>query len=349
MTPRVLLPLCLLLGACAVAPAAEGEGSTQSLIVNGKPSTSTQDATVLLTIGTDGAFCTGALIAPNLVLTARHCVQQVDDAGECAPYTTRIAPSTITVALGAAPTAETIAARGKATFVDSGSDMCGHDVALLQLDRAIEGAKLAPVRLDKVKAGERTTAVGYGDNGFGTPTNGRYQRTSLKIDAVGPISHTYTTKSNEEIRFTVHAGELATGESTCFGDSGGPLFDADGNVIGLTSRGLDEKCVDRPSIFSDTASHAKLITGAAKTAGAELTIAEGSGEPGDETSDPAADDETGDDTGARSNGKKTGSGAAAQANAGCAMSGPARDSGNAVLLAVIALVLVAARRHRSTP
>jgi MYXO-CTERM domain-containing protein len=346
MGPRALLPLCLLLAACTAAPA-EGEGATQALIVNGKPSTSSQDATVLLTLGTGGGFCTGALIAPNLVLTARHCVQEVDPSAECSPFTTRLVASTITVSLGAAAGAGAVAARGKQTFVDQGTDICSHDLALIELDREVAGAKIATLRLDRVKAGEKSTAVGYGDDGSGTPTNGRYQRTSLEIDAVGPASHTYTTKENEKIAFTVHAGEIATGESTCFGDSGGPLFDAEGNVIGVTSRGLDEKCVDRPSIFSDTASHAKLIEAAAKAAGQELSIASAADDSAADTS--SADDEANDEaaTPHPKSKAKSGSTATPQANAGCSLAAPGREMHGAELFALVALAALAARRRRS--
>ena len=146
MDARALVPICLLLGACAAKTGdLGGEGSSSSRIVNGTPSTSAQDATVYIAIGTQGQFCTGALVAPNLVLTARHCVQNTDDkAGvECTPYTDRIAAGTLTISLGANASASAVAATGKQTFVDSGTDLCSHDIALILLDRNVSGAKVA--------------------------------------------------------------------------------------------------------------------------------------------------------------------------------------------------------------
>ena len=359
MSPRALLPLWLLLGGCAAA--APGEGSTEaeappvgqarSAIVNGAPSTASQDSAVLIAIGTGGQFCTGALIAPNLVLTARHCVQGTDETTECGAYTTRTDPSTMGIAVGVGASATTIAAHGKKTFVDSGTSMCSHDVALILLDQDIPNASIAAVRLSKVKAGETTTTVGYGDNGFGTPTATRYQRASLKIDAVGPTSQTYTTKDNKAIAFTVHAGEISTGESTCFGDSGGPLFDAQGSIIGMTSRGLDGECIDRPSIFTDTASHADLIAQAATEAGHPLDVSAAQADTS--TGDPSstADDTAAPTTTTKSKGKSAYT-LEPQSNAGCSMarSYPSQGGGDArmwLIFGAIGVTVIALRGRRS--
>jgi secreted trypsin-like serine protease len=364
MSPRgLLVPWCLLLlgGCAAAAPGtgtdAEHEGETHSAIVNGSPSPAAQDAAVLITIGADGQYCSGALIAPNLVLTARHCVQGTDETtGECGAYTTRFTAATLGISVGGGASSATIVARGKKTYVDQGTTMCSHDIALILLDNDVPDATVARVRLSKAKGGEIVTAVGYGDNGFGTPSATRYQRASLKIDAVGPASQTYTTKDRKDIAFTVHPGEIATGESTCFGDSGGPLFDAQDHIIGMTSRGLDGECIDRPSIFSDTASHADLIAQAATEAGHPLPAS--ATQTGDDTS--AGDASAGDTgepaaTATTTKGKgKSGYTLQPQANAGCALS-PSHDashdgaSSNAPCFSLIALATLAMRRRRSEP
>jgi hypothetical protein len=212
-------------------------------IVGGGPSPSSQDATVLLRIG-EMSTCTGTLVASNLVLTARHCIE----AGE-----------TIEVATGAGAREAEPIANGRKIFVpDGGND--GDDIAIVALDRRIEDITPAVVRTTKPEIGERAVAVGYGEDGDGDVPGVRQQRRSIRIDALGPATVDYETSAGDAIRVDVADKMIATGESTCFGDSGGPLFDAEGAVIGVTSSGVDDECRDRPSLFVGTYAFAGLLT-----------------------------------------------------------------------------------------
>jgi hypothetical protein len=152
--------------------------------------------------------------------------------------------------------------------LDDGNDIiCSHDVALLLLDRDVSGAVVATIRSSPPVVGERTTAVGFGLLGDGQLPAMRQQRGDVEVLSVGATPFDYKRKDGSLMHVGGQPGELVTGEVTCNGDSGGPLFDAKGRVIGVTSRGLTEECNDAPSIFSDVASHVDLIERALAAAG----------------------------------------------------------------------------------
>jgi len=225
-----LLHTTLLLGglittACTPESEAPRVGTAQSAIISGTVSTTAQDAVVLLaTFEPELHICTGTLVAPNLVLTARHCTSQVDDSSVACPvqnnkgvFGADLDMTKIFVYAGVnAPTGvinRTAAqAKGKSLVVDTKqTTMCGGDIALIVLDRPITDKPVAKIRFgSNAKAGETLNIVGYGTTQTGNFSDQRMTR-AVPVKSVGPVAST-------EGR-TLSAGEFTLGEGDCRGDT----------------------------------------------------------------------------------------------------------------------------------
>ena len=201
---------------------------TSDAIVHGAADRGRHPGVVALVIhGTDGThLCSGALIAPDVVLTARHCVSVLaSDAIDCPASGPQVganrAPSSIEIVTDDVVDGATSAAVGVEIVTPPGDTLCGQDLALVRLDRAIAGIEPLSVDRDpKPLDGERITAIGYGLN-RNEPGKAGIRRFR---------SHVRVTSSSDT--------EFEVGESTCQGDSGGPAIDeTDGTIVGVVSRG----------------------------------------------------------------------------------------------------------------
>lgn len=241
---------CLAAAACTVAPTrTELTQVTSAPVIKGVNSDASEDAVVLLVM-TDGGFgaCSGTLLAPNLVLTARHCVSVTADKafacdadGNLLGGGTQVGadhpPAKIAVYVGTqrpnfqAGTA-VANARGTKIFHDGAKTLCNHDLALVLLDTSIEGALIAPLRMDTPPVDkEEFTAIGWGVTDLDPYPDIRQQRTGIKIRHVGRYP-------GDGITEPVPQNEFIVGESICSGDSGGPAMAASTNsILGVVSRG----------------------------------------------------------------------------------------------------------------
>lgn len=180
--------------------------------------------------------CSSTVIAPNLVLTAQHCIAEAPKLIACrtATFGEPVDASQVYATLGGAlwaADAPWIGARALISPPD-GNAVCGRDIALVVLSSPIRGSEVTPLapRLDRPpEESEVYSAVGFGDTeGRGRDGGVRRRRDGLRVECVG-----YGCGTQERVTGGEWRGECGI----CSGDSGGPALDAAGRIIGVTSRG----------------------------------------------------------------------------------------------------------------
>jgi MYXO-CTERM domain-containing protein len=289
--------LCAAVLACSSSdPTPASTGTGRSAIIKGAASDASQDAAILLAYydaasGQAGA-CSGTMLSPRIVLTARHCVSQTDESSACNAdgkalaggkvYADHKATSLFVFTGTSRPDFSTgrvtPQGNGLKLVTDGAKTMCNHDVALVVLAEPVAGAVIAPVRFSgPPEVGEKITAVGWGVTDKTQEPTTRQQRADVPVLVVGPD----TTNM-------IANGEFIVGESICSGDSGGPAFAASGAVVGVVSRGGNGKAGGNPSdacvgaqtrnIYSHPAAFKDLIESAFAETGEEPWI-EGQPDP----------------------------------------------------------------------
>jgi hypothetical protein len=242
----------LAIAACSAAPSSPSEKVVLALepIIGGTDSSPSQNFVVLIVHPLDGLNevyeCSGTLVAPNLVLTARHCVSSTSDQGfTCdsggngssgGAIAADFVPSSLWIFVGPGAPTNLVRANADAVggqlFHDGATNLCDHDVALIGLDRSIPStqAEVATIAFDpKPAVGDLFTAVGWGVTANNATPAVRQQRANVAISHVGP----YNNSDGEE----VPPSEFDVGESICEGDSGSPALNSANAVIGIASRG----------------------------------------------------------------------------------------------------------------
>lgn len=191
-------------------------------IVDGVADWGRDPAVVAIDIGGEG-LCSGTLVAPRVVVTARHCVSVTSESVACPPDGRQIesnrSPRSLGILVGDdAQTAELVA-HGKAVVVPKSEYLCDHDIAAIVLDRDVLGVPVVKLSKTGPVKGHFLRAVGFGKTGDDGAAGEKLLREHVKIEAVS-------------------AAELEVGEATCNGDSGGPALDeTTGQLVGVVSRG----------------------------------------------------------------------------------------------------------------
>ncbi len=227
------------------SPAMEISRSVSSAIQAGDTDTTHTFAVGVVQISqTTVEFCSGSLLAPNLVATARHCVSQISSSQiDCsqATFGALLPASTLFVTTDTVITQNGgfIPVAQGGIYVPTESKVCGDDIALLVLSQSInlpggypDGyvvPAISPPLTDPSRS-KTITAIGYGidtptdDSGATAGTRRIKENVAL---ACIPDDPTYTDCfSDPSAMQYMTAAEFVSGdETTCEGDSGSGVYD----------------------------------------------------------------------------------------------------------------------------
>ena len=235
-------------------------------------------ATTMADSPTHITLCSGALVAPNLVLTARHCVSRAVTATPSCDARGRshngdhlaedVDPAAIAIYTGShvRPDVDVPVARAVRTLHPTGQVLCDSDVAFLVLDRAVPNSTVLSMRLHApVEAGDIVVPVGFG-GGTSNVVGHKVARAQSTVLATGPSANAATGA-------VLGPREFEVDRATCRGDSGGPAIDVlSGEIVGVVSRG-GSCSANGNHVYTRVDAYSRLATAAFGAATKESNLA----------------------------------------------------------------------------
>jgi hypothetical protein len=223
----------LLAAAAAIVVAAGITGAAVAITNGGPDGNGHPEVGALLAqhAFSDGTWeeCSGTLISPTVFLTAEHCDEGVS----------RVAVTFDSQYDSATGTTYWGTWHGNPLYDQSQNDP--HDVAVVVLDKPVKG--IAPARLpkagslDSLQVGDPIVSVGYGAQSVTMGKGGAtFHYADVRYVATGSVS----AMNPAWLRASMNP---STGDGgTCYGDSGGPNFLGDTNIVAGTTITGDFVC-----------------------------------------------------------------------------------------------------------
>jgi hypothetical protein len=255
--------------------------SSVSSAIQGGTADTTHSFAVGIMGEASGGLCSGALIAPNLVVTARHCVAHVSsEAVNCATdkFGAVYAASSFYIT-----TDSSMSQRGNwygatKVIVPTGTSFCGADIALIILSKNVPASVATPITpgiqfplTDRAHYSLQMTAIGYGITSVSAQDEGiRRIKQNIGIQCIPGDKTVDCAKLGAGN--AIAPTEFVAGSGTCSGDSGSSAYEQksfnSGSPVsmGVLSRGGEQgdQCLD--SVYTRLDSFADLIRGAAQEA-----------------------------------------------------------------------------------
>jgi MYXO-CTERM domain-containing protein len=194
--------------------------------------------------GNCSLFCSGALILPNVVVTARHCVDQSPQQIVCdnnptfgGQYNTSYYVTTNASMFGGTSSGWHSV---KSITTPPDTHVCGNDLAILTLSDLVPSSEATPIipgvqyPMDDTQYSLRFEAIGYGSTS--PQNNGTGQRRlkyRIPIYCIpGSALYDCPTTDGSGNPVNINANEFVGGDGTCEGDSGSSAYDDISYVAG---------------------------------------------------------------------------------------------------------------------